>query len=314
MKPIQLNNVEKFAKDAAVSYIRFSDDVNETVCPYNLKKGDIKGNVTGFVDRLKTSLYPDGVYYMFLKDTLNGKERIVPVVKGEMPKEVPPAPVKGQAPAKEISPVLLAERKTTKTDSEMSEEATISYKEYMDLKIDYVTLQYENQRLQELIEEYENMEEDESVSPVSGFKDIIENLVLPLADKYFEIKTNELELLSAAKSKEVMQPKVVNQLKSFLKKKDTSAAAQYVRQPQAAPAPVQNAAPFIPDGAPQREELTEEELAVIEEIRGYDEEQIIDFYNKNSAAGQGENAMTIILSIRPEMAYLFEQNETEVGE
>jgi len=309
MKPILVKDVKPFLDSTAIAYVRFSDNTNETVVPYNSKRSDTKPIVSQFLDRLKTSLYPDGVYYMFLKDTMNGKERVIPVIKGAMPKEIPARPEKEAPQPKEVVPVLLAEKPKV-TVNEQANEGMVSYKDFMDLKVEVVALQFENQRLQEIIEEYESMDEEGEEQP-NQFKDIIENMLIPLSDKYFEIKKQELELLSAKPQTNAVAVK--KPLNVSLVKKHIN--ANYVTPQQPVRPSQAGGASFVPDGNPEQAspEILPDEQQVINEIMSYDEAQVIEFYNAASEAGEGDAAYSLLMSLRPDLEYLFvpnsEQNE-----
>lgn len=306
MNSLKLTEVVPFTQSSKLSFIRFKDETGELINSWNTQKGKTLPIAEDFVGKVTASIYPDGVYYMEIKDTINGKCKEVPILKGKVElKDVAPRSQSEKIKAPEKLPVLLAESET------------VSYREYMEVKLALMQAQMEVESLNELIDELqEEAELAENENQTSEITTFFKEVGMPLLDKYFDLEERKVASLEAApKSSSFKTP--VNMTKP--------AASQVKRAPQSYfKRPAANSSnnrfnsdvPTDQNGSEssgsensQAPELSPEELELIESLKGYNEEQLIEFYTACENAGQGNEAYLLIEQFRPDMMYIFSQEE-----
>jgi hypothetical protein len=193
MKTLSVIEIEKLLNKEPFNVIRLVDSTGGVVVPWNnpnVKVGQRKAEI---LKKLKSTILPDGLYYLEYRETMNNTEsKRYPVQKGRIgmiSESVQPEP----------SPKVV-EKVVVKTMSES--ERVLTWESALQMQQTIATLTARVAELErenaELLDELEGDEEDglqeNSAETLSTLEKFFEKTV-PVLDKYFEQKDREISVM-----------------------------------------------------------------------------------------------------------------------
>jgi hypothetical protein len=279
-----------YIKQDKPGYIRLMDAEQNTLVPYNTKKGatvETLKQIEKILTAPAASLHPDGFYFLSIKSTQTGKHTLHRIAKGNV-KEEPAAPativVSAPAPKENFS------------------ETGLSL-----LQNQLEQLKLENELLKEQLEsELEEEEEAVRISEerIDKWVDRAEKIVIPALDKFWELQERKLairekEIALGAKAPAgktvAFNPKAQGALNII--HKFTGVRPDTVQPAPAAPAAA--TAPAAPEAPaqPEADEMTAEEQQAMEMMQQADAGQIIEVLRqlKKSPEQYAEFANTVLM-------------------
>lgn len=189
MKTYTINNLKQISKEQGYKLAALENSQGERLQSFNNLKTKIDTHLNTITSRLKSELYPDGVYYVCMAQSIN---------KTKAPDKYPV--VKGQ-----LKPEHLAEHKPVVTVIEKQENvltwesALAMQKQISDLQGQVTQLKFENNLLQS---ELDNLDDDDNSglnegnevkAPNSFLSETIPSM-LPILDRYFDLEEKKLNL------------------------------------------------------------------------------------------------------------------------
>lgn len=194
----KLQDIREIIKEQGYKYCNLTDLTGEVIVPYNSIKSPISKKLDEINNRMKRQ--PDGVYCITCKVTYgtNSKGDKYYLGKGKVPKTLSEENI----PSQEKEPPVRKNGKENNSEHLLSlENFTETMRELAELKAKVSTLENENRRLKddlENVEEYDDEEEgmDENTT-LQGFGQIAKDLTLalePVADRYFKNEERKLRL------------------------------------------------------------------------------------------------------------------------
>ena len=190
MKTYSIQELKKISQEQGYKICSLENAQGEKIQPFNVPtKTTLVKHLDTITNRLKTDLYPDGLYYIVLNtyvaNSKNSKK--FPIVKGILN----PEELKEQS--KPVTTIIQQSHEVLTWDSAMK-----LHQELVELKSEVKRLEYENNLLQQQLEELETESESLEDAPagnsiLSYLKETIPSL-MPIVDKHFELQERRLLL------------------------------------------------------------------------------------------------------------------------
>jgi len=179
MKRIKVENLQEWLKGQPFNFIRFLDSEKKVLVPRNSKIRDLKKTIELFFLKMNSELCADGIYYLAYRDTVQGEDKFIQVVKGEEPV---------------LQPKVEVVKNVQLNDDDMKE--TVSLREYYDLKLELTQANIRLKELETIINEMDNEGLDDDDDNDGNIINKIIEVGTPLLDKYFELQQEKNVLLS----------------------------------------------------------------------------------------------------------------------
>lgn len=190
MKTYSIAELKKISVEQGYKICSLENSQGEKIQPFNVPtKATLTKHLDVITNRLKTDLYPDGLYYIVLNNYVANSKgaKKFPIVKGtytdtELKEQTVHIP--------KIIPTQSHEVLTWDSALKLHQELT-------DLKSQVKQLEYENNLLQQQLEEIEDIEPlNEGIgsnSIISFLKETIPSF-MPIVEKHFELEEKKLNL------------------------------------------------------------------------------------------------------------------------
>lgn len=189
MKTYSIQELKKISQEQGYKICSLENAQGEKIQPFNVPtKTTLVKHLDTITNRLKTDLYPDGLYYIVLNtyvaNSKNSKK--FPIVKGILN----PEELKEQT--KPVTTIIQQSHDVLSWESALK-----LHHELTELKSEVKRLEYENNLLQQQLEEMETESEGLNDAPgsniLSYLKETIPSL-MPILDKHFELQERKLNL------------------------------------------------------------------------------------------------------------------------
>ncbi len=194
MKTFTFPELKKIAVKQGYKLASLENDQGERLQFNNTLKTKIDTHLRTLEERLKSDLYPNGVYYICFAQSINKARNPdkYPIVKGKITKEL-----SEQLTVRETNkPQIIT---TVHTDVLTYEQALKMQQTISDLRADVKSLQLENEYLKQEIADMENEEPElqegnKTVSNIKSFLDESLPSIMSVADKFFANQDRKLAL------------------------------------------------------------------------------------------------------------------------
>lgn len=190
MKTYSIQELKKISQEQGYKICSLENSQGEKIQPFNVPtKAKLTQHLDTITNRLKTDLYPDGLYYIVLNTYVANSKgaKKFPIVKGTYT----------DTELKEQT-VLIPKLIPTQSHEVLTWDSALKlHQELTDLKSEVKQLQYENNLLQQQLEEIEDVEPlNEGLqqnSIISFLKETIPSF-MPIVEKHFELEEKKLNL------------------------------------------------------------------------------------------------------------------------
>lgn len=187
MKTYSIAELKRLSKEQGYKLAALENNQSERLQSFNNLKTKIDSHLNVIASRLKSELYPDGIYYVLMAQSINKTKSPdrYPITKGVLKPEH----------LEEKAPVTIV----TKAESVLTWDSALSMqKQISDLTAEVTRLKFENNLLQSELDNIEDNEDNEGLSETkSGTQMFLSETLpslMPVLDRWFQHEDKKLDL------------------------------------------------------------------------------------------------------------------------
>ena len=183
MKLFSIEQIKEIQGKQNYRYLGLFDQQGRAIIPFNTNKGNPNERLREIETRLLSEALNDGYYFVKGKNVIskNGATDDFCIRKGEMLSETQQAPVIIEKQA--FQPEVLTYEGALKLQVDLER-----------LKLENANLKKQISELEERLAENDNLSEDAEQAPVVNWIEQLTQLAVPMLDKHFELKQQQLAL------------------------------------------------------------------------------------------------------------------------